>query len=90
MFVVVKFISSLIEIYIWVVIVSAILSWLIAFGVVDLRNAFVSAVARLSYRLTEPIYAPLRRFLPNLGGIDISPMIVILVLIFFRNFLRSL
>jgi len=72
------------DLYIWLLIASAILSWLIAFNVVNTRNQFVSAVAEFLYRITEPVLAPIRSFLPNLGGLDISPIILILVIEFVR------
>jgi YggT family protein len=79
------FIVLVIDLYIWVVIISAILSWLIAFNVVNTQNRFVYSVADMLYRLTEPALRPIRRFLPNLGGIDISPVILILFLLFIRD-----
>ena len=57
----------------WIVIASAIMSWLVAFGVINVRNQFIRVVVDLLYRLTEPLLRPIRRFLPNLGGVDISP-----------------
>ena len=71
-----------IRLYIWVVIASAILSWLIAFGVVNTYNRFVNTLNDFLYRITEPALRPFRRFLPNLGGIDISPIVLILALYF--------
>jgi YggT family protein len=74
-----------IDIYIWVIIIGAILSWLIAFNVVNTNNRFVYTVTDILWRLTEPALRPIRRFLPNLGGIDISPVILILLLLFIRD-----
>ena len=68
------------DLYVWLLIASAILSWLIAFNVVNTRNQFVSAVAEFLYRITEPLLAPIRSFMPNLGGLDISPIILILLI----------
>ena len=68
------------NLYIWLLIAAAILSWLIAFNVVNTRNQFVSAVAEFLYRITEPVLRPIRNFLPSLGGIDISPIILILII----------
>jgi YggT family protein len=68
------------DLYVWLLIASAILSWLIAFNVVNTRNQFVAAVAEFLYRITEPVLAPIRRLLPNLGGLDISPIILILLI----------
>jgi YggT family protein len=66
------------NLYTWVVIVGAILSWLIAFGVVNMRNDFVRTIWNLFLALTEPFLRPIRNFLPNMGGIDISPIILLL------------
>jgi YggT family protein len=67
------------------VIASAILSWLVAFNVVNMNNRFVLSIADMLYRLTEPALRPIRNILPNLGGIDISPVILILLLLFIRD-----
>ena len=72
----------LIRAYIWVIIIGVILSWLIAFNVVNSYNRFVFLVQDFTNRLTEPALRPIRRFLPNVGGIDISPIILILGLWF--------
>jgi YggT family protein len=79
------FIVLVIHLYIWVVIAGAILSWLIAFNVVNTSNRFVYSVADMLYRITEPALRPIRSVLPNLGGIDISPVILILFLLFIRD-----
>jgi YggT family protein len=68
------------DLYIWLLIAAAILSWLIAFNVVNTRNQFVSAVSEFLYRITEPLLAPIRNMLPNLGGLDISPIVLILII----------
>ncbi len=72
------------ELYIWVVIAAAIFSWLVAFNVVNTRNQFVGAIGQFLYRITEPALRPIRNMLPNLGGIDISPVILFLIIIFIR------
>jgi YggT family protein len=79
------FIVLVIDLYIWVVIAGAILSWLIAFNVVNTSNRLVYTIADMLYRLTEPALRPIRNILPNLGGIDISPVILILILLFIRD-----
>ena len=79
------FIVLVINLFIWVIIIGAILSWLIAFNVVNTSNRFVYTVADMLHRITEPALRPIRSFMPNLGGIDISPIILILLLIFFRD-----
>jgi YggT family protein len=78
-------ISQLIEFYIWIVIASAVLSWLVAFDVVNMRNRFVFMLGDALNRLTEPVYRRIRQFLPDMGGLDLSPLIVIFGLIFLRN-----
>jgi YggT family protein len=79
------FIAMVITLYMWVLIISAILSWLIAFDVINRRNQVVYMIADSLYRITEPALRPIRRNIPDLGGIDISPVILILVLIFLRD-----
>ena len=79
------FIAMVITLYIWVVIIGAVLSWLIAFDVVNRRNRAVYTIADSLYRLTEPALRPIRKVLPDLGGLDISPVILILGLIFIRD-----
>jgi YggT family protein len=78
-------IMIVLDLYTWLLIASAILSWLIAFNVVNTRNQFVAAVAEFLYRITEPVLGPIRRRLPNLGGLDISPIILILIIIFIER-----
>ena len=82
------------EIYVWLLIAQAVLSWLIAFNVVNTRNQFVAMLWDFLYRITEPALGPIRRIMPNLGGIDISPVILILIIIFIEkvvtNFLYGL
>jgi YggT family protein len=79
------FIVRVIDLYIWIVIASAILSWLVAFNVVNMNNRIVLMIADMLYRFTEPALRPIRNILPNLGGIDISPVILILLLLFVRD-----
>lgn len=73
------------NIYTWILIGSAVLSWLIAFNVVNTRNQFVSTVWDTLYRVTEPVLRPIRERLPNLGGLDISPIIVLLIIFFLQS-----
>ncbi|SMF78945.1 YggT family protein [Tistlia consotensis] len=82
-----QLISTVISIYIWLLIASAILSWLVAFNIVNTSNRFVYMVGDFLYRITEPVLRPIRRILPTLGGIDLSPMVLILLLIFLQNLL---
>ena len=81
-------IDKVIDIYTWIVIASAIMSWLVAFGVVNVSNKFIRTVVEVLYRLTEPVLRPIRKILPNLGGVDISPVILLLGLFFVREALR--
>ena len=74
-------------IYWWFLIGAAIFSWLYAFNVVNSRNQFVNMIGNFLFRVTEPVLAPIRRILPDLGGIDISPIIVLLIIYFLRQFL---
>ena len=78
-------IDTIITLYIWILIGAAILSWLIAFNVVNTRNHFVAAVGNFFYQVTEPALRPIRSVMPNLGGIDISPVILIIGLLFLER-----
>ena len=72
------------DLYVWLLIASAILSWLIAFNVVNTRNQVVAMVAEFLYKITEPVLRPIRNIMPDLGGLDISPIIVILIIYFIK------
>ena len=78
--------DNIISLYIWVLIINAIISWLVAFNILNTSNRFVYSVLEVSYKLTSPALNFIRRYLPNLGSIDISPVILILGLMFLRNF----
>ena len=78
-------VDIVLRLYIWLLIASAILSWLIAFNVVNTRNQLVAAVADFLYRITEPVLRPIRNLLPNLGGLDISPIILILLIMLIQR-----
>jgi YggT family protein len=82
--------DTVVTLYVYILIASAILSWLVAFNVVNERNPIVAQVGEFLYRVTEPALRPIRRILPNLGGIDISPIILILGLFFLRNLVFEL
>jgi YggT family protein len=73
------------DLYVWLLIAAAILSWLIAFNVVNTRNQFVNGVAEFLYRITEPALRPIRQFLPSFGGLDISPIILILIIMLIQR-----
>jgi len=82
-------ISIALNFYMWMIILSAVLSWLVAFNVVNTRNPFVAAVGDFLYRITEPALRPIRSFLPNLGGIDLSPLVLILIIIFIQQLIAD-
>ena len=77
-----------IDIYFYVLIINIILSWLIAFNVVNTQNRLVVTILYATNRLTDPLLNPVRRILPNLGGIDISPIILVLCLLFIQDYIR--
>jgi YggT family protein len=77
-------IDLVLQLYIWILIAAAIFSWLVAFNVVNVRSPVVGMVGDFLYRITEPVLRPIRNMLPNLGGLDISPVILILIIIFLR------
>jgi YggT family protein len=76
------------NLYTWLIIASAVISWLVAFNVINTRNDFVRAVWDFLYRVTEPALRPIRNILPNLGGIDVSPIILLLIIFFIQQLIR--
>ncbi len=80
-------ISQFIELFIWLLIIQAIMSWLITFGIINTSSSFVNLIGNFLYKITEPLLRPIRGILPDFGGVDISPVILIILLIFFRNLL---
>ena len=76
--------DSVITIYLWIIIINAVLSWLIAFNVLNTQNRFVYSILDFTYKLTDPILNKIRRYIPNLGSIDISPLILLLFLWFLK------
>ena len=77
--------DNVVGLYIWILIINAIISWLVAFNVLNTSNRFVYSILDVSYKLTDPPLNYIRRFLPSLGSIDISPIVLILGLMFLRN-----
>jgi YggT family protein len=73
------------QIYVWLLIAAAILSWLIAFNVVNTHNQVVAVIGDFLYRITEPVLRPIRSIMPNLGGLDLSPVILILIIFFIQS-----
>ena len=84
-----KLVYDILGIYSAIIIASAIMSWLVAFGVVNVRNQFIRVIVDLLYRVTEPVLRPIRRFLPNLGGIDISPVVALLLIIVIQHLIAN-
>jgi YggT family protein len=81
-------IMLVLQLYVWLIIAAAILSWLIAFNVVNTRNDVVRAAWDFLQRITEPVLRPIRNLLPNLGGIDISPIILLLIIFFIQRVIQ--
>ena len=77
--------DSIITIYLWIIIINAILSWLVAFNILNTQNRFVFSVLDATYKMTDPALNQIRRFIPTLGSIDVSPVVLILLLMFLRN-----
>jgi len=80
---------TLIDLYVFVLIIMVVMSWLLAFNVVNYNNQFVRQVHHIITQLTEPVLGPIRRFMPNLGGVDLSPMVLLLGLFFLQNLIRE-
>ena len=76
--------------FVWAMIISAIMSWLVTFNVINTRNQFVAMIGNFLYRVTEPVLRPIRRIVPNLGGIDLSPVVLVLALQFGLRLLHEL
>ena len=80
---------TIISFYIWLLIAQAILSWLVAFSIVNTQNKLIYLIGDFLYKITEPALKPIRKLLPDFGGIDVSPVILIIILIFFRDLLYN-
>lgn len=85
-----EIVDTILGLYMWVIILSVAMSWLYSFNVVNTNNRFVYAVGYFTHRLTEPALAPIRRFIPNLGAIDISPLVLLLAVFFLRRVIQNL
>jgi len=77
--------DSMITIYLWIIIINAVLSWLVSFNILNTQNRFVFSVLEATYKMTDPALNRIRKFIPNFGSLDISPVILILLLMFLRN-----
>lgn len=82
-------VDIILELYIWLLVIWVVISWLVSFEVINTRNRVVYMVSDFLYRITEPALRPIRRVIPNLGGIDISPVILILGIWFARSLMRE-
>ena len=82
--------NDIVRLYIWVLVINAVASWLVAFNVINTSNRFVYSVLEISYKLTNPPLRFIRGFMPYLGSVDISPIILILALVFLRNFINEI
>ena len=85
----VELIDIVLTFYVWVVVIYVVLSWLVQFDVINSRNQFVRTLGDFLFRMTEPALRPIRRILPNLGGVDLSPMVLILLVWFIRRLMRE-
>tara|TARA_B110000285_G_scaffold66558_1_gene76464 strand:+ start:137 stop:427 length:291 start_codon:yes stop_codon:yes gene_type:complete len=82
--------NDIVGLYIWILIINAVASWLVAFNVINTSNRFVYSVLEISYKLTDPPLRFIRSFMPNLGTVDISSIVLILGLVFLRNFINEI
>ena len=85
MYAVITLIDAILQIYTWIVIIYVIMTWLVQFNVMNMRNQFVAMIGNVLHRLTDPVLRPIRKIMPNLGGLDISPVVLLLLLFFIRN-----
>jgi YggT family protein len=81
---------AILDFYIWVLIIGAVLSWLVAFNIINSHNRLVQVVGDFIYRITEPLLRPIRRVLPVMGGLDLAPLALIFIIIFLQSFIRHL
>ena len=77
-------IYQVLNFYWWIVIISAVFSWLYAFNIINSSNQFVNMIGKFLYQMTEPVYRPIRRFLPSMGGLDLSPIVVLFAIMFIQ------
>jgi YggT family protein len=89
MLAVVQVVLIVLDLLWWLVVASAVLSWLYAFNIVNAGNQFVDTIGNFLYRTTEPLYRPIRRVLPNLGGLDLSPLVLLLAIIFLQTLIQQ-
>ena len=82
--------NDIVRLYIWVLIINAVASWLVAFNIINTSNRFVYLVLETTYKLTNPPLRLIRSYIPNLGTVDISPTILVLGLLFLRHFINAI
>ena len=82
--------NDIVRLYIWILVINAVASWLVAFNVINTSNRFVYSVLEISHKLTDPPLRFIRNFMPNLGTVDVSPIVLILALVFLRNFINEI
>ncbi|MBT4045323.1 MAG: YggT family protein [Rhodospirillaceae bacterium] len=87
---IVGLVTSVIMLYFWMILIQVVMSWLVVFNVINTQNRFVYMVGDFLHKITEPALGPIRRILPSLGGIDLSPVVLILLLVFVQNFIREI
>ena len=85
-----KVIYEILDFYIWALVISAVLSWLAAFNVINTRNQLISLIGDFLFRITEPPLRQIRRFIPMVGGLDLSPLVLIFAINFLQSFIRNL
>lgn len=85
----IELVATIVNIYIYLIFAQVIMSWLVNFNVINRQNRFVNMIGEFLHKITEPVLAPIRRFLPNFGGLDISPIVLILLLLFLQRLLIS-
>jgi YggT family protein len=82
-------VDTILGFYMWCIIIAAVMSWLSYGGVINNSNQFVAMISNFLYRITEPAMRPIRRFVPSISGIDLSPIVLILIIFFLRNLIRE-
>ncbi len=87
MLILLQIIDLLLSVLMWIIVAQAILSWLVAFNVINTHSDFIRQLLFALHRLTEPLYAPVRRILPDFGALDLAPMVVLLLIYIVRNIL---
>jgi YggT family protein len=84
----VNLIVTLLDIYGWIVLAAVVMSWLVNFGVINIHNQFARSIVRFLDAMTEPLFRQVRRFVPSIGGLDISPLIVLIGVLFLQNLVQ--